>query len=169
MNVDGVVVYTGSLTSSTKTFQFTCIPVCTVLCVVNYLVNSGSSLYIFQSYETAAWWQRDYIMTSDWTLVSSTSTAREVEGTNLNRISFNIPNLEKYSHIVVRLYYKYGIIFFINGVRYYYDNVQLYQSPFPIIVACSLKRIILIRSWRVRLKPTQIMSGRSMSSFFSSS
>lgn len=83
-------------------------------------------------------------MDSDWVLVSSTATSRIVDGMNLNRQSFNIPNLEKYSHIVIRLYYQYGLILFVNGVRYYVDNVSLFVLGVGCLyVVCSHKRIIL--------------------------
>lgn len=83
-------------------------------------------------------------MDSNWVLASSTATARTVDGNNLNRQSFNIPNLEKYSHIVIRLYYQHGLILFVNGIRYYVDNVSLFVIGIDVLsLVCSLKRIIL--------------------------
>lgn len=108
---------------------------------MTYLINPGGSVYNFQSYDTREWWQRDYVMDSNWVLVSSTASAYSVYGTNLNRVSFDIPNLEKYSHIVIRLYYRYGIILFVNGVRYYIDNMSLYDSFSCLIVGRFPKRI----------------------------
>lgn len=122
-NVDGVTAYSGSLTSSTKSFQFTCLCFFSLLIIVKYIVEAGGPVRVFQEYETRQWWARDFVMDSSWELVPSTSVTRTVEGVNLNRFSFDLPNFEKYSHVVIRLYYKYGILVFVNGVRYYVDNI----------------------------------------------
>ena len=93
---------------------------------MNYVVNEGSSVYKFESYDDREWWQRSYTMDSEWDLVS-TSTSREVGGVNLNRFTFDLPNLNKYSHFVFRVYIRYGVCVFVNGVRYFVDNVSLYS------------------------------------------
>lgn len=123
-NVDGVTAYSGSLTSSTKSFQFTCLLFFSLLIVVKYIVEAGGPVRVFQDYEEREWWSRDFVMDSSWVQIPSTSVARTVEGVNLNRFSFDLPNFEKYSHVIIRLYYKYGILVFVNGVRYYVDNIS---------------------------------------------
>lgn len=91
---------------------------------MKYIVEAGGPVRVFQDYEEREWWSRNFVMDSSWVQIPSTSVARTVEGVNLNRFSFDLPNFEKYSHVIIRLYYKYGILVFVNGVRYYVDNIS---------------------------------------------
>lgn len=84
---------------------------------------SGPSAYYFSGWETREWWARNFEMDENWVLVN-TGAERTVEGNHVYRYSFDVPNLEKYSHFVVRVNYRYGIALWVNSKRLLREHLQ---------------------------------------------
>lgn len=50
-------------------------------------------------------------------------TTRQEEFNHLTRYTFALPELEKYSHVYIRLYYRYGITLSVNEVTVFEDHI----------------------------------------------
>lgn len=68
------------------------------------------------------WWSSSYEMDSMWSLTPLNGF--DTAGTFLTRYNFDLPNLEKYSHIVIRLYYQDGVALWVNDQKITYDNIE---------------------------------------------
>ena len=69
------------------------------------------------------WWTRDFTMDENWVL-TSTATPRTYEGNHIYRYSFDVADLAKYSHMVIRVKYRYGIALWINSQRLLRERLQ---------------------------------------------
>ena len=122
-NEDGVVVFSGTKYSSKSAFPFKCSFRLLLSFVVSYLVPSGSSAYVLTQFEMREWWTRDFTMDENWVL-TSTATPRTYEGNHIYRYSFDVADLAKYSHMVIRVKYRYGIALWINSQRLLRERLQ---------------------------------------------
>lgn len=68
------------------------------------------------------WWSSNYEMDSQWSLTPMNGF--EVSGTIITRYNFDAPDLDKYSHIVIRLFYKDGVALWVNDMQITFDNVK---------------------------------------------
>ena len=104
--------------------------------------------------DVGQWWSSSYEMDSQWSLTPLNGF--ETAGTFITRYNFDLPNLSKYSHIVIRLYYQDGIALWVNDMQIMYDHIE-YVSFLSWTVAEADRSPCVTRP-RASTKPT---SGRS--------
>ena len=80
-------------------------------------------MYSFASFSDEDWSRRDYVMDDSWE-PASTATSRVVDGNHATRYSFDVPDVDKLSHVYLRLYYRYGISVWINDIRLFKDHLS---------------------------------------------
>lgn len=79
-------------------------------------------VYMKNALDVGQWWSSSYEMDSQWSLTPLNGF--ETEGTFITRYNFDLPNLSKYSHVVIRLYYQDGIALWVNDMQITYDHVE---------------------------------------------
>lgn len=123
MNEDNVVVFSGTKYSAKSVFPFKRSAYSAPSPVVSYIAPSGSSAYVLTQFEMREWWTREFTMDENWEL-TSTATPRTYEGNHIYRYAFDLPDLAKYSHLVLRVKYRYGVAMWINSQRLLRERLQ---------------------------------------------
>ena len=116
-------MFSGTKYSAKSAFPFKRPPYAVQSLVVSYIAPSGSSAYVLTQFEMREWWTREYTMDENWEL-TSTATPRTYEGNHIYRYTFDVADLAKYSHMVLRVKYRYGVAMWVNSQRLLRERLQ---------------------------------------------
>ena len=81
-------------------------------------------------------WDKLSFTTDSFWETCNLGTSREEMFNHLTRYTFALPDLEKYSHIYIRLYYRYGITLSVNEVTVFEDHLSS-QNLHPLFRAAD--------------------------------
>lgn len=79
------------------------------------------------------WETLSFVEDSYWQSLNLATTRTE-EFNHLTRYVFALPDLDKYSHVYIRMYYRYGISMFLNGVNIFNDHVAIVPELPPFFI-----------------------------------
>ena len=87
------------------------------------IVNPGATVYHFASFTEEDWTKKNFVMDDSWTPLS-TANNRIENGNHATRFSFDVPDVDKLSHVYIRLYYRHGMSVWLNDIRLFKDHMS---------------------------------------------